>query len=93
MVLGEWNLKDTLYGEGFSVLSNGDLGEQLRSAIQRLPHYAPLPASPARSASRAAFTVTLPENGSRVAAVLHQCLRFFGVPTCMASVQTCPMPE
>jgi N12 class adenine-specific DNA methylase len=37
-VLGTWSRKDTLYGgEGFSVLSNGDLGEQLRQAIARLP--------------------------------------------------------
>ncbi len=38
MVLGDWSRKDTLYGgEGFSVIGNGDLKEQLRQAIERLP--------------------------------------------------------
>ncbi|MHC5537652.1 helicase-related protein [Singulisphaera rosea] len=38
MVLGNWSRKDTLYGgEGFSVVSNGDLESQLRDAIARLP--------------------------------------------------------
>src|SRR5262249_33328994 len=37
MVLGTWSRKDTLYGEGFSVTGNGDLAEQLREAIERLP--------------------------------------------------------
>ncbi len=37
-VLGDWSRKDTLYGgEGFSVLSNGDLASQLKEAITRLP--------------------------------------------------------
>ena len=36
-VLGEMSRKDTLYGgEGFSVLSNGDLASQLKEAITRL---------------------------------------------------------
>src|SRR5262249_11926135 len=43
MVLGTWTRKDTLYGgEGYSVLGTGDLVEQLRDAIGRLPEYAPL---------------------------------------------------
>ena len=38
MVLGDWSRKDTLYGgEGYSVTSNGDLGEKLKAAIARLP--------------------------------------------------------
>ncbi|HTU91244.1 MAG TPA: hypothetical protein VMF69_14285, partial [Gemmataceae bacterium] len=37
MVLGNWTRKDTLYGEGFSVTGNGDLAEQLKVAIGRLP--------------------------------------------------------
>ncbi len=38
MVLGKWSRKDTLYGgEGYSVTSNGDLGEKLKAAIGRLP--------------------------------------------------------
>ncbi|HEY7328652.1 MAG TPA: hypothetical protein VH592_13490, partial [Gemmataceae bacterium] len=35
-VLGTWSRKDTLYGEGYSVESNGELGEQLNEAIGRL---------------------------------------------------------
>lgn len=46
MVLGIWTRKDTLYGEGYSVTSNGDLAEQLKAAIQRLPEYAPLESGP-----------------------------------------------
>jgi N12 class adenine-specific DNA methylase len=38
MVLGDWSRKDTLYGgEGFSVVSNGDLASQLKEAVTRLP--------------------------------------------------------
>ena len=40
MVLGNWSRKDTLYGgEGFSVTSNGTLGEQLKHAVERLPAF------------------------------------------------------
>jgi SAM-dependent methyltransferase len=46
MVLGAWTRRDTLYGEGYGVAATGDLAEQLRAAIDRLPHFAPLPASP-----------------------------------------------
>jgi N12 class adenine-specific DNA methylase len=46
MVLGTWSRKDTLYGEGFSVTSNGDLAKQLRDAVARLPEYSPLQAAP-----------------------------------------------
>jgi len=46
MVLGNWTLKDTLYGEGYSVTSNGNLAEQLRSAIDQLPQFAPMNLSP-----------------------------------------------
>ena len=36
MVLGKWSRKDTLYGgEGFSVTSDGDIGEKLREAVSR----------------------------------------------------------
>ncbi len=43
MVLGNWSRKDTLYGgEGYSVTSNGDLGEQLHQAISRLPEFSPV---------------------------------------------------
>ncbi len=43
MVLGTWTRKDTLYGgEGYSVIGNGDLAEQLKEAIDRLPEFAPI---------------------------------------------------
>jgi N12 class adenine-specific DNA methylase len=50
MVLGSFSRKDTLYGEGYSVISNGDLAEQLQQAIGRLPQFAPLPACPVHDA-------------------------------------------
>ncbi|MBP3954371.1 DEAD/DEAH box helicase family protein [Gemmata sp. G18] len=37
MVLGTYSGKDSLYGEGYSVLSRGDLAEQLKAAVGRLP--------------------------------------------------------
>ncbi len=38
MVLGDWSRENTMYGtEGFSVLGNGDLADQLRQAVARLP--------------------------------------------------------
>ena len=47
MVLGTWSRKNLQYGtEGFSVQSSGDLTEQLRDAIRRLPEYAPSQATP-----------------------------------------------
>jgi N12 class adenine-specific DNA methylase len=42
MVLGNWTRKDTLYGEGYGVQSNGDLPAQLQEAIGRLPQFDPL---------------------------------------------------
>ncbi len=41
MILGKLNRKDTLYGEGYSVTGNGNLAEQLREAISRLPETNP----------------------------------------------------
>jgi hypothetical protein len=61
MVLGTWTSKDTLYGEGYSVLSNGDLTEQMKEAIHHLPEYAPLQATPIREQPAAAFTPPPPE--------------------------------
>ncbi len=61
MVLGAWTSKDTLYGEGYSVLGNGDLTEQLKEAIHRLPEYAPLQATPVQEQPTAAFTPPPPE--------------------------------
>ena len=70
MVLGTWSRKDTLYGEGFSVTSNGNLAEQLKSALERLPEYAaiepsrrephsppPRPTLPERPLSEGSFFV------------------------------------
>ncbi len=61
MVLGTWTSKDTLYGEGYSVLSNGDLTEHLKEAIRRLPEYAPLQATPVQEQPAAAFTPPPPD--------------------------------
>jgi len=62
MVLGSWTRKDTLYGgEGYSVLSNGDLAGQLKAAINRLPEFAPLQASPVQNEPAPAFTPPPPE--------------------------------
>ena len=61
MVLGSFTRKDTLYGEGYSVRSNGELAGQLKEAIRRLPKFAPLQASPARNEPTAAFTPPPPE--------------------------------
>jgi N12 class adenine-specific DNA methylase len=56
MVLGTWSRKDRLYGgdDGYSVTGNGNLAEQLKAAIDRLPEFAPLvessvPVAPAES--------------------------------------------
>jgi len=42
MVLGTWSRKDTLYGgdDGYSVVSSGNLADQLESAIRQLPRTA-----------------------------------------------------
>jgi N12 class adenine-specific DNA methylase len=53
MVLGAWSRKDTLYGEGLSVIGTGGLAEQLQDAIRRLPEFRPLQASSAREAAQA----------------------------------------
>ena len=61
MVLGNWSRKDTLYGgEGYSVTSNGDLPQQLKEAIGRLPHFAKIEAT-LRAKPVAAFTPPPPE--------------------------------
>jgi N12 class adenine-specific DNA methylase/SAM-dependent methyltransferase len=39
MILGSWSRQDTLYGNGYSVKSNGDLATQLRIATSRLPTF------------------------------------------------------
>jgi N12 class adenine-specific DNA methylase len=62
MVLGLWSRKDTLYGgEGYSVTANGDLPQQLKEAIGRLPEYAKVQASPVQETAAPAFTPPPPE--------------------------------
>eukprot|EP00456_Euglypha_rotunda_P092132 TRINITY_DN969_c0_g1_i7.p1 TRINITY_DN969_c0_g1~~TRINITY_DN969_c0_g1_i7.p1 ORF type:complete len:1767 (+),score=377.51 TRINITY_DN969_c0_g1_i7:163-5301(+) len=57
MVLGAWSGKDTLYGgEGYSVLSNGDLSQELHRAVQHLPKLEPIQASLVDISSFLAFT-------------------------------------
>jgi SAM-dependent methyltransferase len=61
MVLGVWTAKDTLYGEGYGVTSNGDLTVQLKGAISRLPEAAPATAALAEKLTAApAFTAPPP---------------------------------
>jgi len=56
MVLGDWSRKDTLYGgEGYSVKGNGELAEQLRQAIHRLPEFARLQSSLVEESPTPAF--------------------------------------
>lgn len=61
MVLGTWSRKDTLYGEGFSIQSNGDLKQQLNEAIRRLPEYARVEPTAFQSANAATFIPPPPE--------------------------------
>ncbi len=62
MVLGTWTRKDTLYGgEGYSVLGSGVLPQQLKQAIDRLPEFGPLQASPAQNEPAPVFTPPPPE--------------------------------
>ncbi len=62
MVLGHWSRKDTLYGtEGYSVLSNGNLAEQLRDAIRHLPESAPVLALSAQEPPALPFTPPPPQ--------------------------------
>ena len=68
MVLGTWTSKDTLYGEGYSVVSNGDLAVQLREAIRRLPEASPATAAlalaPPNPLARRPVLRSLSEGGS-----------------------------
>jgi N12 class adenine-specific DNA methylase len=57
MVLGTWSRKDRLYDAAYSIVSNGDLAEQLRAAISRLPEGI---ASPPASAAAEPPSFTLP---------------------------------
>ena len=62
MVLGTWTRKDTLYGgEGYSIVGNGDLAGQLKSAIGRLPEFAPIQPSSVPDQPAPAFIPPPPE--------------------------------
>jgi N12 class adenine-specific DNA methylase len=62
MVLGDWSRQDTLYGEGFSVTSNGELAEKLKSAVSRLPRFKAIEAAPEQKSEPApAFVPPPPE--------------------------------
>jgi len=56
MVLGDWSRKDTLYGEGYSVVGSGDLAGQIKEAIHRLQEFAPVEASQVEDKPAPAFT-------------------------------------
>jgi N12 class adenine-specific DNA methylase len=58
MVLGVWSRKDTLYGEGYSVVGNGDVESGLQAAIERLPQFCRL--EPTAVSSHAAIDFSLP---------------------------------
>jgi N12 class adenine-specific DNA methylase len=61
MVLGSWSRKDTLYGEGYSLIGNGELADQLQQAIDRLPEFAPIQPSQAEEQPAPSFTPPPPE--------------------------------
>jgi N12 class adenine-specific DNA methylase len=61
MVLGSWSRKDTLYGEGYSLIGNGELADRLRQAVDRLPEFTPIQPSEAQEAPAPAFRPPPPE--------------------------------
>ncbi len=61
MVLGTWSRKDTLYADGYSVRSNGNLAKQLEEAVARLPRFKPLAESPIAQKPAQRFTPPPPE--------------------------------
>ena len=61
MVLGSWSRKDRLYQAGYSLLSTGDLTQQLDAAIRRLPEGVASPAASAAEEAPAPFTPPPPE--------------------------------
>ena len=69
MVLGNWSRKDTLYGgEGYQRRShNGDLAEQLRQLIHRLPAFTAAQGDPAevKEHAPAAFVPTARRSAHR----------------------------
>jgi N12 class adenine-specific DNA methylase len=61
MVLGSWSGKDTLYGEGYSLIGNGELTSQLQQAVARLPEFAPIQPSQVEDKPTPKFTPPPPD--------------------------------
>ena len=64
MVLGTYSRQDRLYDAGYSVISNGDLAAQLKTAIRKLPEgisFPPAAPDPAAEASVTLFTPPPPD--------------------------------
>jgi hypothetical protein len=61
MVLGNWSGKDTLYGEGYSVLGNGELASHLQQAVAHLPEFAPIEPSQVEDRPAPKFTPPPPD--------------------------------
>jgi N12 class adenine-specific DNA methylase len=56
MVLGTWSRKDTLYGgEGYSILGDGDLADNLEEAVYSLPPFEPFAAAQIEEPSVSSF--------------------------------------
>jgi N12 class adenine-specific DNA methylase len=60
MLLGILSTKDTLYGDGYSVNSTGELSRQLNDAIARLPSFAPGQAAATETYASPSAPLTLP---------------------------------
>lgn len=60
-VLGTFTSKDSLYGEGYGVTSNGNLAEQLRDAVGRLPQFEPVQSESQKPNPPPAFVPPPPE--------------------------------
>ncbi len=61
MILGTFSRKDTLYGNGYSIDSTGDLATRLQHAIALLPSFAPPERESPATFPRPAFAAPAPE--------------------------------
>jgi N12 class adenine-specific DNA methylase len=94
MVLGSYSRKDRLYDATYSILSNGNLAEQLRQAVDRLPRFQvtqseaekpnPPPAfvlpPPERHIAEGSFFIAEPAPAKARDKVIHQVEAGQGVP-------------
>lgn len=91
MVLGNWSRKETLYGEGYSVISNGELAGQLWDAVGRLPECvrdAPVSCAPVPIPAPRSPSFALPPAESHITegsffvkdSRIHQLIEGQGVP-------------